>query len=38
MFAAISPVLLGGAGIALGTFVLGGVLLLRRRGRSGVGL
>jgi D-alanyl-D-alanine carboxypeptidase len=37
-FGAMSPVLLGGAGIALGTFVLGSALLLRRRGRSGVGL
>lgn len=36
--AALAPVLLGGAGIALGTIVLGGLLLTRRRGRSGVGL
>jgi D-alanyl-D-alanine carboxypeptidase len=34
----LAPVLLGSAGIALGTIVLGGLLLLRRRGRSGVGL
>ena len=36
--AALAPMLLGGAGIALGTIVLGGLLLTRRRGRSGVGL
>lgn len=35
---ALAPVLAGGAAIALGTIVLGGLLLLRRRGRSGVGL
>lgn len=34
----ISPAALGGAALALGTIVLGGALLLRRRGRSGVGL
>jgi LAS superfamily LD-carboxypeptidase LdcB len=34
----VSTVVLGGAALALGTIVLGGVLLLRRRGRSGVGL
>ena len=36
--AALAPILLGSAGIALGTIVLGGALLVRRRGRSGVGL
>jgi zinc D-Ala-D-Ala carboxypeptidase len=35
---ALSPVLVGSAGIALGTIVLGGLLLARRRGRSGIGL
>lgn len=35
---ALSSVALGGAALALGTIVLGGALLLRRRGRSGVGL
>jgi LAS superfamily LD-carboxypeptidase LdcB len=34
----VSAVALGGAALALGTIVLGGALLLRRRGRSGVGL
>jgi D-alanyl-D-alanine carboxypeptidase len=34
----ISSVALGGAALALGTIVLGGALLLRRRGQSGVGL
>lgn len=33
-----APLGIGAAAIALGTIVLGGVLLLRRRGRSGVGL
>jgi D-alanyl-D-alanine carboxypeptidase len=36
--ATVGPALVGGAGIALGTIVLGGLLFLRRRGRSGVGL
>jgi D-alanyl-D-alanine carboxypeptidase len=31
--AAIEPMLVGGAGLALGTIVLGGALLVRRRGR-----
>jgi LAS superfamily LD-carboxypeptidase LdcB len=34
----LAPVLVGSAGIALGTIVLGGLLLVRRRGRSGIGL
>jgi D-alanyl-D-alanine carboxypeptidase len=34
----LAPVLVGSAGIALGTIVLGGLLLARRRGRSGIGL
>jgi LAS superfamily LD-carboxypeptidase LdcB len=36
--ATVSSVAIGGAALALGTIVLGGALLLRRRGRSGVGL
>lgn len=36
--ATVASVALAGAGLALGTIVLGGVLLVRRRGRSGVGL
>ena len=36
--ATVAPVVVGSAGIALGTIVLGGLLFLRRRGRSGVGL
>ena len=36
--AAVASVALGGAALALGTIVLGGVFLLRRRGRSGLGL
>lgn len=36
--AALGPAFVGGAGIALGTIVLGGLLLARRRGRSGIGL
>jgi LAS superfamily LD-carboxypeptidase LdcB len=36
--ASIAPALVGGAGIALGTIVLGGLVLTRRRGRSGIGL
>ena len=36
--ATVSSVALGGAALALGTIVLGGAILLRRRGRSGVGL
>jgi LAS superfamily LD-carboxypeptidase LdcB len=35
---AIAAVVYGGIGIVLGTIVMGGVLLIRRRGRSGVGL
>ncbi len=35
---AVASVALGGAALALGTIVLGGALLLRRRGRSGLGL
>ena len=34
----VASVALAGAGIALGTIVLGGLLLVRRRGRTGVGL
>jgi D-alanyl-D-alanine carboxypeptidase len=34
----VASVAIGGAALALGTIVLGGILLLRRRGRSGVGL
>ena len=34
----VGSMLLGGAGLAIGTIVLGGALLVRRRGRSGVGL
>ena len=36
--AAASPLVLGGIGLAIGTIVLGGVLLMRGRGRSGAGL
>ena len=35
---ALASALVGSAGVALGTIVLGVLLLLRRRGRSGVGL